>query len=456
MNYNESINYLNSFIDYEKLSSYNYNDAFKLDRVEALLTKLGSPHKRLNFIHIAGTKGKGSTSAFIHSILKNSGLCTGLYTSPHLLSFHERIRINSSFISKKDLISTVNRVRTAVEDISKGKGDFSFFEIYTACALLYFFKKNVDFAILETGLGGRLDATNVVNPKVAVITRISYEHMDKLGKTIGSIATEKAGIIKENSIAISSLQMPKAREVIREHSRRKNAILFEVGSDIRFRELGVSDKKTVFDYFGLYNTLKDIEISLLGPHQILNAVMAIGVCEILPNFGVPFSENTVRRGLNLTNWPGRFQIVKKDRTIILDGAQNRDSSFWLRKSYERIFTPLKIPRSGTPFLTGLKKKPIALILGVLRDKDVKGIARELSQISKTAILTKANTPRALEPNILKEMAEKFFNNIILADNLKTALEYARGITLKEGIILITGSLYLVADALKVLKVKVKF
>ncbi len=439
MTYKQTLNYLNSFIDYEKLSFYNYKDVFKLDRVEALLSRLGSPHKKLNFIHIAGTKGKGSTSAFIHSILKNSGLKTGLYTSPHLLSFRERIRINGDFISKSDLISTVNHVRASVESVSKNKDDFSFFEIYTACALLYFFREKTDFAVLETGLGGRLDATNVVNPKIVVITRISYEHMDKLGKSITSIASEKAGIIKENSIVVSSLQMPKAREVIREYSRKKKAALFEIGSDIKFKEAEVSGNKTSFDYRGLYNNLRDVQISLLGPHQILNAVTAIGVCEILPNFGIPFSEKTVRSGLSLTNWPGRFQIVKKSRPIILDGAQNRDSAFWLKKTFQRVFN----------------KKKVSLILGISKDKDAKGIAKELSGLSKEVVLTKADTPRALEPTIFKEKIKEFFKNIKLVDNLKDALEYARKITPKEGIIIITGSLYLVSDALKILKIKVR-
>jgi dihydrofolate synthase/folylpolyglutamate synthase len=440
MNYNESINYLNSFIDYEKLSSYNYSDAFKLDRVERLLERLGNPHRKSNFIHIAGSKGKGSTAAFLHSILKNSGLKAGLYTSPHLLSFNERIRINGGFISNKDLTNIVNRVRDALESLRRRSDVFSFFEIYTACAFLYFSEKKVDFAILETGLGGRLDATNVVDPKIAVITSISYEHMDKLGKTLISIATEKAGIIKEGCVVVSTLQLPKARGVLREISRKRNAVLFEVGSDIRFKELEVSKNRTAFDYYGLCINLKNVRLSLLGAHQVLNAVTAIGVTEILQSFDRVFSEDAIRRGLKLASWPGRFQLVKRDRLILLDGAQNRGSSFWLAKSFQKIF----------------KKKRASLIMGASKDKDVKGMARELCRISKNAILTRATTPRALEPELLREKVKKFFKRIILKDDLRAALRYARKITPKEGIILITGSLYLVSDALKILKVKVKF
>ncbi len=317
---------------------------------------------------------------------------------------------------------------------------YSFFEIYTACAFLYFSDKKVDFAILETGLGGRLDATNVVRPKIAVLTSISYEHMDKLGKTLTSIATEKAGIIKEGCIVVSTLQLPKARQVLKKISRKRNAVLFEVGSDIRFKESEVSKNRTAFDYYGLCINLKNVQLPLLGAHQVLNAVTAIGVTEILQSSGRVFSEDSIRRGLKLASWPGRFQLVKRGRLILLDGAQNRGSSFWLVKSFQKIF----------------RGRRASLIMGASKDKDVQGMARELCRISKNAILTRATTPRAFEPDLLGEKVKKFFKRIILKDDLRAALRYAGKITPREGIILITGSLYLVSDALKILKVKVKF
>src|SRR3989338_5210903 len=235
MTYSEALTYLNSFINYEKQSSYDYKKSFKLDKMRHLASLLGEPQKGIRSIHVAGTKGKGSTSAIIHSILKEANFNVGLYTSPHLVSFRERIRINDCLISEEDISSLLEKVKGVIEKMGSDKP--SFFEVYTALAFLYFKEKKVDFAVYEVGLGGRLDATNIIEPLVSAITPISYEHTQKLGNTLREITGEKAGIIKENRICISAPQEEEALKVIKMICMEKKARLILVGKDILFEEL---------------------------------------------------------------------------------------------------------------------------------------------------------------------------------------------------------------------------
>lgn len=428
MTYPEALQYLDSFINYEKLDDYDYKKSFKLDRMRKLACLLGEPQKGIESIHVAGSKGKGSTAEIISSILKAAGFKTGLYTSPHLVSFRERIRIGDEFISEEDVSRILDRVKAVIGKM--GEEGLSFFEIYTALAYLYFKEKKVDFAVYETGLGGRLDATNIIEPLAAAITPISYEHTDKLGDTLREIAAEKAGIIKDDTICVSAPQEEEALQVIKETCRKKKVRLIIVGKDILFEEVRADDKKEVFNILGLFGEYPMLELKLLGSHQIVNAASAIGVIEALRLRGIDIPFDAVRRGIENARWAGRLEIVSRRPCVVLDGAQNRASANALAKGVKKL----------------LRYKNLILVLGVSKDKDIKGILEELLPISGSVILTKSKVAdRALDPSIIKEyiISDK---DVSLTSNVADALEKAALKATQDDLILVTGSLFVVGEA----------
>jgi dihydrofolate synthase/folylpolyglutamate synthase len=485
MTYREVTRYLESFINYEKLAAYPYKQSLKLERIKGFLATINNPQDYLRCIHIAGTKGKGSTSAFVAYILRQAGFKVGLYTSPHLSDFRERIRIlrpssiacpersrrvprpssNNVFegmIAKRELAKLIERLRPAIERFNRVSlyGPLSFFEVYTALAFVYFKEKKADFVVLETGLGGRLDATNVVNPLVCAITPISYEHTQKLGHTLAQIAREKAGIIKhrpclagsphgeavgrqasslacpESSrraprpplIVISAPQERQAREIIRKKCKEVGARIFEVGKEIIYKEN--SDRFSVKGISGQYLRLR---ISLRGAHQIVNACTAIGLVESLRFHDIKIDKNAIGGGLFKTSWPGRCEIVTKNPLIILDGAQNVASSKALKQTIKEKF----------------KYRRLILVLGISKDKDIPGVCRELSDIADKVILTKANNPRASQPRTLNPYFA--LDDIHICGCVKEALAKALTLTGKKDLILVTGSLFVVGEARDILK-----
>ena len=429
MTYQEALQYLNSFINYEKQSSYDYNKSFKLERMKKIAALLDDPQDSIKSIHVAGTKGKGSTSAIIHSILKNANLKVGLYTSPHLVSFRERIRINDSFITEEEVCGLLERLKKAVD---KTKDDsYSFFEVYTALAYMYFKDRRVDFAVYETGLGGRLDATNIVQPLVCAITPISYEHTDKLGDTLEEIASEKGGIIKENSICVSAPQIREAHDAIEDICKRKNTKLIVVGKNILFKEICADDEKEVFSVFGLFGEYPLLEMRLLGSHQVVNAATAIGVIEALRFRGITIPYEAIRKGVENARWAGRFDIVSRKPFIVLDGAQNRASANALADTVRKL----------------LKYKKLILVLGVSKDKDVNGILEELLPITDRVVLTKSKVvERALEPHKIKELLNSKDKDTTITEDVNDALNKATSMAAPEDLILITGSLFVVGEA----------
>lgn len=435
MTYREALAYLNSFINYEKQDSYDYRSSFKLDRMKSLASLLGDPQKEIRSVHVAGTKGKGSTAAIIQSILKCAGFKTGLYTSPHLESFRERIRINDSLISEKDISRLLVRIKSAIQNL--GGEEPTFFEVYTALCYLYFKEKKVDFAVYEVGLGGRLDATNIIEPLVSVITPISYEHTQKLGNTLTEIAREKAGIIKNDSICVSAPQEKEALEVIVGVCEEKNTRLILVGKDILYEELNSDTDGQTFSVRGLFDKYDNMETRLLGSHQVMNAAAAIGAIDGLRIRGITVSGACVRQGIQNARWEGRFEIIGKKPYVVLDGAQNRASAHVLTDAVKKIFKTSPDRRIDK----------IILVLGVSKDKDIKGMLEELLPISDNVILTRSRViERAMEPERINELINAKEKNVALTSTVEEAVDMALSRAGKKDLILITGSLFVVGEA----------
>jgi dihydrofolate synthase/folylpolyglutamate synthase len=432
MTYRESLDYLNSFIDHEQKSAYDYT-SFKLDRMVRLAAALGDPHKEVRSIHVAGTKGKGSTSAIIHSILRSSGLKAGLYTSPHLVSFRERIRINDTLISEESVGSLMDRIREAVDTMAEDRP--TFFEIYTALAFLYFKKKKADIAVYEVGLGGRLDATNIIEPLVSVITPISYEHTDILGATLAAIAGEKAGIIKEGSVCVSAPQEKEALAVIEARCEEKESGLILAGREIRFEELKATDEREVFSVAGLFGQYKDLHMKLLGAHQVVNAAVAIAAVETLRFSGMTISPEAIRKGVEEAKWPGRLELIKGSPRFLLDGAQNQASAHALALAVKRQF----------------KYRKLIIILGVSKDKGIKGILKELVPIADAIILTRSRlVERAMDPAMIKQLITPKDKDVTVTDRTGDALVHARRKAAPQDLVLVTGSLFIVGEAREIL------
>jgi len=458
MTYNNAINYINSFINFEKIPKYQYAASFNLERMNAILDKLGNPHKNLNVIHVAGSKGKGSTCAIAAYILKEAGYKVGLYTSPHLVNFRERIRILGQrpdmfegMISEEEFIELVEEIKPVAEKFRKHKtlGEASFFEILTACAFLYFKKEQVDIAVLETGLGGRLDATNVTMPLVCGITSISLEHTDKLGDTLSKIAYEKAGIIKKvqcfprlrsgqarlkvQGVVVSARQEKEAIEVIRKVCKERNSILYEVGKDIKYSIINSNELDQIFDIEGPGYSYKNLEINLIGSHQIENASLSIGMLKAIEHKKFNIGEDDIKKGLKRTTWPGRLQIIQKKPYMILDGAQNPASMLTLISSIKKIF----------------KYKKLICVFGISSDKDIKGVSGILDTVSDIIILTKAkDNPRAEDVSMLKGYFQSSRPGLEETNYIDEALQKALKLADREDLILITGSLFVVGDTMQ--------
>jgi len=445
MSYLQALQYLESLTNLERFSRYPYKEALDLRRFQGFLDLIRHPESSLRCIHIAGTKGKGSTASFLTYILREAGFRVGLYTSPHLGDFRERIRIlpassrlpvpSNEFegmIPKAKLASLVERLKPIIEKYNRHSrfGPLTFFEAYTAIAFIYFKEEKADPVVLETGLGGRLDATNVVMPLVSVITPISYEHTDKLGHTLKAIAREKAGIIKSQKskgksqklIVISTAQEKEAMEVIQARCRKEKAKLLTVG-----KEMKISGSETDFRITTPRWDYKNLKIRLIGAHQLMNAATALAAAESLREYGIKPRVDSIRRGLYNTLWPGRCEVVAKKPLIVLDGAQNAASAAVLKKAIRERF----------------HYQRLIIILGVSNDKDIQGIAAHLDGLADALILTKADTCRATEPEVLRQYFRA--QKIYITPNVKQAAELALKISGKEDLILVTGSLFVVGE-----------
>jgi dihydrofolate synthase/folylpolyglutamate synthase len=415
-------------VSYQSSISYlfglqRFGIKFGLENITHLLSRLGDPHHHLKSVHIGGTNGKGSTGAFIASILKRQGYRVGLYTSPHLVSFTERIQTNEKRISRRRVAELTELIRREAEQLDS----ITFFEFATAMALLHFLEEKVDLAVLEVGMGGRLDATNVVNPLVSVITNVSMEHKVYLGSTLLQIAREKAGIIKEDGRLITAVRQPGVRALFESECARRRCALYRVGRDFR----GVHTAPRSFDYQGLSVRVKDIGIGLAGRHQIVNATTAIGAVEVLAEQGLSASPGAIRDGIAGTHWPGRLEVVNEHPTVLLDGAHNPRAAGALREALLREF----------------KGRKILLVLGIMEDKDIGAMMRALVPLAKRLVLTRPKMDRAASPELLCMKARKLTGvPMEIIEDVREAVKRSLSLAKSTDLICVTGSLFTVGEA----------
>ncbi|MGD9552086.1 MAG: folylpolyglutamate synthase/dihydrofolate synthase family protein [Candidatus Caldatribacteriota bacterium] len=424
---------------YKKAIEYIYNlnkygIKLGLKNITYLLSLFDNPHLQTKTIHVAGTNGKGSTAAIISSILQAANYKVGLYTSPHLVHFQERMMINGEFIAKEEVCTLLERMKPAIYKVANTEGyqHPTFFEVITTMAFLYFYEQNVDFAIMEVGLGGRLDATNVCKPIVSVITHLDFDHMDKLGNSLSDIAREKGAIIKQNTAVVSAKQFPEAEEVIKNIASEKEAPLYTYEEDFQTTLLRSELKGNSFHYSGIYNQINNIYVPLAGEYQVENASLAIAVAELINQKDFMISEDNIINGVKNSQWPGRFEIVREEPMIILDGAHN--------------------PNGASQFIFNLKRlipdKKIIAILGVFQDKNYPAIIKLIVPQINQLILTMANNPRATPTEILAKEASQYISKekIIETNTVPEAIREALRIAQEKEVICITGSLYTVGEA----------
>ncbi|NWF77805.1 MAG: bifunctional folylpolyglutamate synthase/dihydrofolate synthase [Chloroflexi bacterium] len=433
MNYRQAEEYLNSFTNYEQIPGISYaQPGYSLTHVEELLNRMGNPQLAARTVHIAGTKGKGSVAAMIAQVLSASGYKTGLYTSPHLLNLRERIKVDGSLISEADFAAAMTEVKPFIESMKQDTSfrQLTYFEALTVLAFAYFKEKQVDFQVLEVGLGGRLDATNVTKPLVCIITSISLDHTQILGNSLGEIGKEKAGIIKPRCWVVLSPQPDEAASVISDICREREAKVVEVGKDVTWHKISGDLSHQSLAIEGRTSKYQ-VSIPLLGDFQLENAATAVAALEILASVGFAISAADIVRGLAQVKWPGRFQILHEQPTVLVDGAHNVASIKRLVNNIKAYFP----------------NRRIVLVFGTSCDKDIPGIVSELVSLAPQVIVTQASHSRAAP---LATLVAEFTKRGIKPETRETvteALSRALSLTGRTDVICVTGSLFVVAEAL---------
>jgi len=420
-------------LNYDAVTSYlvqieRFGSRPGLERIIKLLNFLGNPEKNLNVIHVAGTNGKGSVCSMLQSVLMNAGYQVGMYTSPHLERYNERLKINNQDISNDDFTDIGEKVIWAAKKcVENGTEHPTVFECLTAMAFLYFYEKKVDFVVLEVGLGGRHDATNVIKkPLVSVITAIGKDHQDVLGNDIESIAYEKGGIIKKNCATVLYFPNRLVYNVINEICQKENSPLF-YNSNIKFKDVRHSLDKMFFSIETDLYTYDGLELSLLGEHQLYNAATVLTTVEILKKQGVVIPESSIKQGLKDCYWPGRIEIIKKEPLVILDGSHNEESAQALSQFLKDY----------------LNNKKITLLIGILKDKPYKKIIDTILPFAKKVIITEPDSPRKLSASELAELVKAYPVEFIKCPDIKEAVELAEKLLSEEDVLVCTGSLYLI-------------
>lgn len=428
MRYEDALAYIN---DKEKFGS-----RLGLDSIGRLLELLGNPQDDLKIIHIAGTNGKGSTSSYLANCIMEAGYSVGIFTSPYLERFNERIQINGVDIPDEDLGDITSLVKVAADQMVKeGMEHPTTFEIVTSIAFIYYKQKNVDYVVLEVGLGGRFDSTNIIKSSIAsVITTIDFDHIRELGDTLDKIAYQKAGIIKENGLVISYPQRPEVSPVLETVARDMNAdIFFTEISDVDIIE--ESEFGSIFNYQRDEDIMENIKISMLGQYQVYNASLAITTLMMLRKRGILDIDNHhILKGLLKTRWKGRLEVLKRQPVFLIDGAHNVQGIDNLKRALELF-----------------EYRNLILGIGILKDKDVDHMIETLIPLADKVIVTEVNMPRKLDADILAQKIEKFHKEVYVERDIKEAIDKAISISNKDDLILFGGSLYLIGEVRTLVK-----
>lgn len=428
MKYQEALEYIN---DKEKFGS-----RLGLHSIGKLLSLLGNPQEGLKYIHIGGTNGKGSTSSYLAHVLQAGGYKVGLFTSPYIERFNERIQINGEDIPDEALGRITSLIKEKADIMVKeGLEHPTTFEIVTAIGFMYFKEENVDYVVLEVGLGGRYDSTNIISKSLAsVITTIDYDHIDVLGNTLDKIAYQKAGIIKEGGIVVSYPQKEEALNVIKEVSKENNAEFYLCPMEnITIKNL--SDKGAIFDFHYKDLNIEDIKISMLGEYQVYNATLALTTLLILMEKGlVNICEDKIREGLINTKWPGRLEIMRENPVFLIDGAHNVQGIAQLKKA-----------------ISLFKYNKLILGVGILKDKDSSHMVELLAPMADKIVVTEVDMPRKLKAEDLAEEISKYNKNVFVEKDIKKAIEKTLELAEKDDMIVFGGSLYLIGEVRTLIK-----
>jgi dihydrofolate synthase/folylpolyglutamate synthase len=436
--------------DYREVLSYlfglqRFGIKLGLDNINALLKHLGEPHLELRAVHVAGSNGKGSTSAFLTSVLSQAGYRVGLYTSPHLVDFSERIQINGVPILSEEVVSLTQHIRKVAvkmtqegkllpifhspllpEDSEPEKTPLTFFEFTTAVAFLYFREKKVDIAVVETGMGGRLDATNVIDPILSLITPISVEHPQYLGKHIMQIAKEKAGIIKPGRPLLTSARQPRVLALLGQRCRELGSPFYRQGKDFSAKELSPQ----IMNFKGLSHQWRKLFLGLAGSHQVINAALALAAVEFLMESGFTIKEEHVRNGLAQVRWPGRLELIGEHPRILLDGAHNPAATRVLKKALQK----------------GFPRRRLIMVLGIMSDKEIAKMMADLVPLADLLILTRPQMDRAAPLEVLRAQASRYQKPTAEIAAVSQALSHALDEATGDDLILVSGSLFTVGEA----------
>jgi dihydrofolate synthase/folylpolyglutamate synthase len=394
-----------------------------LETIGQILAALGQPHQAYHTIHVAGTNGKGSVAASLAAILQAAGRRVGLYTSPHLVRFNERIQVNGVPIADDRVVEAYH----AIQAVDRVDRELTFFELATAMAFFEFAWQGVEWAVIETGMGGRLDATNIIQPVLSVITNVSLEHQAYLGRSIARIASEKGGIIKPGVAVVTAVRQPSAIAALRDIARQRQAPLFRRGEHFHTRR----EKTGRFTYFGMQATWRHLELGLHGAHQLENASLALAGCELLRRSSrVELTAEQIAAGLTATHWPGRLEIIRRHPLVILDGAHNLAAMSVLRDFLCRE----------------LQGRPLTLVIGILDDKPHERMLRLLLPLCQRVIVTRPRIERALPPQALERIVRNYPCHVDTRPDVATAIATALERATRDEVLLIAGSLYVVGEA----------
>ena len=432
MTYEQALAYLSQFINYESGQRVPYDSRhFNLDAFAAFLHELGDPHRAFPAVLIAGSKGKGSTAAMIAAILSQAGLRTGLFTNPHLVTLRERTQIDRQLISERAFAALVSELQGHLQPAQRGQPRRfrTFFELTTALSFLHFARRQVDVAVVEVGLGGRLDTTNVLTPQVAVLTPIGLEHTHILGDTLAAIAGEKAGIIKPQACVVSAPQEPEAAAVFEQRCREQRAMLSMAGRDFVWQVIDASADGTRMGFRGFGHEIDGITVPLAGRHQAANAALAVAICLQLRQKGWAISDAHVRHGLAAVQWEGRAEIIGRQPWVVLDAAHTAESARCLADTLSELF--------------GAER--LFLVLGMATDKKVEEVVTILAPLAHEVIVTAFHSPRACKPQRLADEVRRHGVAVRVAEAPEQALSLARAAARPTDAICVTGSVLLLGE-----------